>query len=127
MAFSGGTRLKAISACADSKTGSECTITREAMTDEYLCGIIEGFYGQPWQPHQRLDLFQRLQSLGLNAYIYGPKDDDKHRNYWRDLYTESEALQLKQLIVQAKSLNINFIYALSPGLDIQYVFGINPL
>jgi protein O-GlcNAcase / histone acetyltransferase len=90
------------------------------MADDFLCGIIEGFYGQPWQAEQRLDLFKRLQSLGLNAYIYGPKDDDKHRNYWRDLYSSDEARHLQQLISQAKEHHINFVYALSPGLDIKY-------
>lgn len=88
---------------------------------DFLCGIIEGFYGQPWQAEQRQDLFRRLNSLGLNAYVYGPKDDDKHRNYWRDLYTESEAEHLRSLLDATKAAGVHFIYALSPGLDIKYV------
>lgn len=33
----------------------------------------------------------RLKKWGLNTYIYGPKDDYKHRSAWRDLYTKTEA------------------------------------
>lgn len=33
----------------------------------------------------------REQKWGLNTYLYAPKDDYKHRMYWRDLYTEEEA------------------------------------
>jgi len=29
--------------------------------------------------------------LGMNTYIYAPKDDLKHRMHWRDLYTVDEA------------------------------------
>lgn len=28
---------------------------------------------------------------GLNTYLYAPKDDYKHRMYWRDLYSAEEA------------------------------------
>lgn len=28
---------------------------------------------------------------GLNTYLYAPKDDDKHRAYWRELYSLEEA------------------------------------
>ena len=52
--------------------------------------------------------------------MYAPKDDDKHRSRWRDLYNEDEAMELCQLISLAKQNGISFIYALSPGLDIDY-------
>lgn len=56
----------------------------------------------------------------MNSYIYAPKDDYKHRVYWRELYTVEEADHLSGLIAAAKKENINFYYALSPGLDITY-------
>lgn len=58
--------------------------------------------------------------FGLNTYMYAPKDDDKHRSRWRDLYNEQQANQLKELIDLTKQNGIKFIYALSPGLDIRY-------
>lgn len=33
----------------------------------------------------------REQKWGLNTYLYAPKDDYKHRMYWRDLYSAEEA------------------------------------
>lgn len=35
--------------------------------------------------------FCREQKWGLNTYLYAPKDDYKHRMYWRDLYAAEEA------------------------------------
>lgn len=69
---------------------------------------------------QRKELFRREQKWGLNAYLYAPKDDYKHRMYWRDLYSLEEADQLMTLISAAKEHNVEFIYALSPGLDITF-------
>lgn len=85
-----------------------------------VCGVVEGFYGRPWTTEQRKDLFQRMKKLGLNTYMYAPKDDFKHRAYWRELYTVEEAEHLTNLIQAAKENSINFYYALSPGLDITY-------
>ncbi len=55
-----------------------------------ICGVVEGFYGRPWRPQQRQELYATLNALGLNAYLYAPKDDRKHRAFWRDLYTDAE-------------------------------------
>lgn len=52
--------------------------------------------------------------------MYGPKDDFKHRAYWRELYSVEEADQLSSLISAAKEYGIRFYYAISPGLDIVY-------
>merc|ERR1712155_22255 len=54
------------------------------------------------------------------SYLYAPKDDCKHRAYWRELYTVEEADHLQSLITAAGDRNINFYYAISPGLDITY-------
>ncbi|CAF1464001.1 unnamed protein product [Rotaria magnacalcarata] len=86
----------------------------------FLCGIIEGYYGRPWSLNQRKILFETCLRFGLNAYVYAPKDDAKHRSRWRDLYTNDELNELRQLIHIAKQCEIYFIYALSPGLDISY-------
>lgn len=42
------------------------------------------------QPDASL-LLHREQRWGLNTYLYAPKDDCKHRMYWRELYTAEEA------------------------------------
>lgn len=63
---------------------------------------------------------QRLKRWGMDSYVYAPKDDYKHRAYWRELYTVEEADHLSGLIAAAKEHNITFYYALSPGLDMTY-------
>ncbi|XP_013779200.1 protein O-GlcNAcase-like isoform X1 [Limulus polyphemus] len=61
-----------------------------------------------------------MKRWGMNTYMYAPKDDFKHRAYWRELYTVEEAEYLTGLIQAAKENGVIFIYALSPGLDIGY-------
>ncbi|CAG5014366.1 unnamed protein product [Parnassius apollo] len=87
---------------------------------DFICGVVEGFYGRPWTTEQRKDLFQKLKKWGMDIYVYAPKDDYKHRAYWRELYTVEEAEHLTSLIAAAKLQGITFCYALSPGLDITY-------
>ncbi|KAJ7397570.1 Protein O-GlcNAcase [Pitangus sulphuratus] len=62
----------------------------------------------------------RLQKWGLNTYLYAPKDDYKHRMFWREMYSVEEAEQLMTLISAAREHEIEFIYAISPGLDITF-------
>lgn len=87
---------------------------------DFICGVVEGFYGRPWTTEQRKDLFQKLKKWGMDMYVYAPKDDYKHRAYWRELYTVEEAEHLTSLISAARAQGIVFCYALSPGLDITY-------
>ena len=61
-----------------------------------------------------------MSRLGMNTYLYAPKDDDKHRACWRDLYSLEEADHLAQLIREAQNRGISFIYAIAPGLDITF-------
>ena len=88
--------------------------------NRFVCGVIEGFYGRPWTLSQRRRLFGWLQPWGMNTYMYGPKDDIKHRVLWRELYDDAEAAELKSLITDCQARNLDFVYAIAPGLDIEY-------
>jgi len=90
------------------------------ITADFLAGVIEGFYGQPWTQAERVELFDWMARWGLNTYLYAPKDDLKHRAIWRELYAASEAQELGRLIHVCQQRDIRFIYALGPGLDIRY-------
>ncbi len=90
------------------------------QTADFLAGVIEGFYGPPWTPSQRVELFEWMRAWGLNTYLYAPKDDLKHRAIWRQIYAAAEAEKLRETIQVAKRRTVRFIYALSPGLDIDY-------
>ncbi|KAL4640649.1 protein O-GlcNAcase isoform X1 [Arapaima gigas] len=87
---------------------------------KFIAGVVEGFYGRPWTMEQRKELFRRLKKWGLNTYLYAPKDDFKHRVFWREMYSVEEAEQLMTLICAAEEHGIKFIYAISPGLDITF-------
>ncbi|KAH1009906.1 hypothetical protein HUJ04_002202 [Dendroctonus ponderosae] len=103
------------------ETGSKvAAASLDARNGNFICGVVEGFYGRPWTTEQRKDLFQKMKKWGMDSYVYAPKDDYKHRAYWRELYTVEEAEHLTGLIQAAKDQNITFYYALSPGLDITY-------
>uniref|UniRef100_A0A4W4GGI4 Protein O-GlcNAcase n=1 Tax=Electrophorus electricus TaxID=8005 RepID=A0A4W4GGI4_ELEEL len=84
------------------------------------CSQAQSFYGRPWTMEQRKELFRRQHKWGLNTYLYAPKDDYKHRMFWREMYSVEEAEQLMTLISAAKEQGIEFIYAISPGLDITF-------
>lgn len=90
------------------------------VSSDFLSGIIEGFYGQPWNQSERHQLFDWMSSWGLNTYLYAPKDDMKHRALWREAYTVAELAQLEIIVAACKTRGLRFIYALSPGLDIRY-------
>jgi len=93
----------------------------------FFCGIIEGFYGEPWKMDARFDMVSRLNlwtqfrhdaARVRPSYMYGPKDDRKHRDVWRELYSEAELRDVAALVRHCESNAVTFIFALSPGLDI---------
>lgn len=88
--------------------------------DQFLSGVVEGFYGRPWSWNERLRLVNCLSALGLNTYLYAPKDDLKHRAVWRELYTDAELGSFRELVDECRRRDITFIYALSPGLDVRF-------
>lgn len=83
-------------------------------------GVVEGFYGRPWSDSQRLRLFDRMRKLGLNQYLYAPKDDVKHRACWRQRYDSDEMATLTRLIAEAQRHGVTFIYGIGPGLDLRF-------
>ena len=85
-----------------------------------LRGVIEGFYGTPWQEKERQDILTFCQNKGFNAYIYAPKDDPYHRAKWREPYPETKLLEMQELINTAKNNKVKFVFAISPGLDINF-------
>ena len=98
--------------------GSLPLVTVKDAPRNALRGVIEGFYGDPWTHEYRKDLFAFMGQNKMNAYIYAPKADLKHRVEWRVLYTGAELEIMTDLINTATENHVKFIYALSPGGDI---------
>jgi hyaluronoglucosaminidase len=85
-----------------------------------LRGVIEGFYGPPWSSTDRLAVIEFVAERGMNAYVYAPKNDPKHRDRWRDGYDATEIDDFRALAEHAERHGTRFGFALSPGLDIDY-------
>jgi hyaluronoglucosaminidase len=85
-----------------------------------LRGVIEGFYGPPWSHSARCTAITFLGERGMNAYVYAPKSDPKHREEWRVPYSASELAQFRALAAACRAAATRFGFAISPGLDIDY-------
>lgn len=85
-----------------------------------LRGVVEGFYGTPWSQRDRLDMMKFCGEQGLNAYIYAPKDDPYHRERWREPYPGDRLKKLEKLVQTAKQNGVEFIFAISPGMDLRF-------
>jgi hyaluronoglucosaminidase len=85
-----------------------------------LRGVIEGFYGPPWSHDARLAVIEFVAERGMNAYVYAPKSDPRHRGAWRDPYEPDEMARLAALAARCRDVGGRFGFALSPGLDIAY-------
>uniref|UniRef100_W8B950 Bifunctional protein NCOAT n=1 Tax=Ceratitis capitata TaxID=7213 RepID=W8B950_CERCA len=100
--------------CDEKQSGesSSATTTNEKRERKerrnFICGVIEGFYGRPWTTEQRKDLFRKMKKWGMDSYVYAPKDDYKHRAYWRELYTVEEADHLTSILMKHKYTKIPF-------------------
>ena len=85
-----------------------------------LRGVVEGFYGTPWTFEDRADIIDFCRQSNLNSYIYAPKDDPYHREKWRKPYPADKLAEMKNLVDVAKENDVRFIFAVSPGLDLNY-------
>ena len=85
-----------------------------------LTGVIEGFYGRDWRRDERLLVFDWIREAGMNAYIYGPKDDVHIRARWRSPYGAEMLATLADLKAQAEARGLRFLMSLAPSLDITY-------
>ena len=83
-------------------------------------GIVEGFYGRPWTTDQRLDMVDFIAEIGMNTYVYSPKDDPFTRRRWREPYDRAAADELHILTDRARAAEISLSYGLSPGLSMRY-------
>jgi len=83
-------------------------------------GVCEGFYGRPWSTEERLECFALMKRVGMNTYMHAPKDDPYHRRMWRRPYPAPRVAALAEWIAGARARRIDFIYAIHPGLDIDF-------
>lgn len=117
--FYGVQTLRQLAEVRDGKT----VIASAEITDEptmSVRGTIEGFYGNPWSHEDRISQIEFYGDMKMNTYIYAPKDDPYHREQWREPYPSSEMERMQELIDVSKENKVDFVFALSPGIDIQF-------
>lgn len=78
-------------------------------------GVIEGFYGIPWSFDEKMSMIEFLSEIGMDQYIYAPKDDPYHNQKWRLPYPEEELEKIKGLADLSREKNIEFTWAIHPG------------
>jgi hyaluronoglucosaminidase len=83
-------------------------------------GVVEGFYGRPWSVAQRHDMIAFIAEVGMNTYIYSPKDDPYTRRRWREPYPADDAAQFRELARIAREAGVALWYGVSPGLSMRY-------
>ncbi|NUQ21464.1 MAG: hypothetical protein HOQ09_10935, partial [Gemmatimonadaceae bacterium] len=79
-----------------------------------------GFYGPPWSHQDRLDILRFEGKVGMNAYIYAPKDDSYHRERWRDPYPADQIARVGELLRVGRENGVDVWFAISPGLSMTY-------
>ncbi len=85
-----------------------------AYSRDFLCGVIEGFYGRPWPPGIRLAYADYLRQLGLNTYLYCPKSDPFLRKRWQEHWPADQWKQLRRLARHYRKAGLHWGVGLSP-------------
>lgn len=61
-----------------------------------------------------------MGKVGLDTYVYAPKNDPYHRERWRDPYPSQESARLGELVSAAREAGVELWYAISPGGSMVY-------
>lgn len=77
-------------------------------------GLIEGYYGTPWQAGARHDTIAALAPRGYGFYLYAPKADEFLRRRWREPHPEPELEMLAALAAHCRAKGVRFGVGLSP-------------
>lgn len=80
----------------------------------FLSGVIEGFYGRPWSHQDRTAYAPLLAELGLNSYLYCPKNDPYLRKCWQEHWPAAQWSQLHELAATYADAEVGFGVGLSP-------------
>lgn len=84
------------------------------MADDFLLGIVEGFYGRPWSWPAREAMARWLPGAGLNTYLYAPKGDAFLRSRWREDWPAEAWQQLQQWAAVCQQAGLRWGLGLSP-------------
>ena len=103
------------------KTGHTATMT----SSQHMRGYIEGYYGRLLTWSERGQILGQMASLGMNAYVYAPKEDIRHRVEWRRFWDDEWCENFTAFCQQARALNIDVVAGIAPGLDFNFLNNFN--
>jgi hyaluronoglucosaminidase len=77
-------------------------------------GVIEGFFGRPWDWSARLSGLDFLRDFGYQFYVYAPKADPYLRRRWREPLPDQTLQQLSNLSIRGAENGISIGVGLTP-------------
>ncbi len=77
-------------------------------------GIIEGFYGKPWDWESRADTVSFLAPYGYRFYLYAPKADVFLRRRWQEQHPDGFTDQIAKFAARCRDTGVRFGIGLSP-------------
>lgn len=77
-------------------------------------GVVEGYYGQLLTFVERQNLLEHACVMGVDFYLYAPKEDPYHRSSWEKPYPPAWANHLKKCARVARYHQVDWIVGLSP-------------
>ena len=83
-------------------------------------GYIEGYYGRLLDWRDRNRLLGGVAAAAMTSYFYAPKEDDRHRQFWRQPYDKAWQAEFTQFAATAAAKNIHLIAGVAPGLDFDF-------
>jgi len=83
-------------------------------------GYLEGYYGKSLTWSERCELVDHLSQLGLDTYVYAPKEDVYHRLRWKEPYSEAWLREFKRFTGYAQKKKVKVVYSIAPGLSFDY-------
>jgi len=83
-------------------------------------GYIEGYYGRLLDWRDRNRLLGGVAAAGMTSYFFAPKEDARHRQFWRQPYEKAWQAEFTQFAATAAAKNIHLIAGVAPGLDFDF-------
>jgi hyaluronoglucosaminidase len=77
-------------------------------------GVIEGYFGRPWQHDDRKLVMSRLHEWGYAFFHHAPKADAFLRRRWREPHPDAALAELAELSAHGRALGMRFGVGLSP-------------
>lgn len=85
-----------------------------ATSEQFLTGIVEGFYGRAWTKETRIAYADYLSLAGMNTCLYCPKEDVYLRKHWTSFWPDEQWRDLQSVAVAYRKKCLNWGVGLSP-------------